>query len=405
MADEAHDAIQTGEEHHLEPEEKVTPLELFFDLVFVFALTQVTSLMSANPTWEGLAQGMLVLAVVWWAWAAYSWLTNTIDPDEYVARISIFAAMVAMFIVALAAPQAFGDYGFLFAGAYFVVRAIHIVLYAYASPSVDITSAVKRFAPGVLFGCTMLVIAATQDGVLQAALWMTAIVFDFTAPVTGGMRGWEVHPAHFAERYGLIMIIAIGESIVAIGVGLEGVNLSFGLLLTASLGMLVAASLWWAYFDVIALAAEMKLREVEGTERAKMARDSYSYIHLAMIAGVILLALGLKKAIGHAHDPLEIEIALALCGGVALYYVGHVMFRERNMGSLNVQRLLAALACLSLIPVATEVDAILTVAALCVICFTLTIYEIVRFRDARERIRGGGLPESMMGAEGAGSPG
>jgi low temperature requirement protein LtrA len=405
VADEAHDAIETGEEHHLEPEEKVTPLELFFDIVFVFALTQVTGLMSANPTWDGIAQGMLVLAAVWWAWAAYSWLTNTIDPDEYVARIAIFAAMVAMFIVALATPRAFGDYGFLFAGAYFVVRAIHIVLYAYASPSVDITAAVKRLAPGVLFGCALLVIAATQDGVLQAALWMTAIAFDFTAPVRGGMRGWEVHPAHFAERHGLIMIIAIGESIVAIGVGLSGVDLTFGLLVTASLGLLVAASLWWAYFDVIALAAEMKLRELGGAERAKMARDSYSYLHLPMIAGVILLALGLKEAIGHAYDPLSIEIATALCGGVALYYVGHVMFRERNMGSLNAQRLLAALACLALIPVATEADAILTVAALFAICFALAVYEAVRFREARERIRGGGLPESMMSAEGTGSSG
>ena len=387
---------ETGADQHLEPEEKVTPLELFFDLVFVFAITQVTSLMSHDPTWEGLGRGMLVLAAIWWAWVAYSWLTNTIDPEEDLSRLGIFAAMAGMFVVALAAPQAFDTYGVLFGCAYFVVRALHIVMYAYASPTVGIRDAVRRMAPAMMIGVGLLIVAGTQDGTLQASLWVLAILIDYTSPIRGGMEGWEVHPAHFAERHGLIVIIALGESIVAIGLGLQGVGLDFGLVVGALLGLTVAAALWWAYFDIVAIVAERKLSVTGGTERASIARDSYSYIHFLMIAGIVLLALGVKKAIAHAYDPLDTVPAIALCGGVALYFLGHVAFRLRNVHSLSRQRLAAALACLALIPLATQADALIALGAVAAVCVGLIAYEAVHFREARERIRAGGLPESMM---------
>jgi low temperature requirement protein LtrA len=378
-----------------EEEERVTPLELFFDVVFVFAITQVTSLMAHHPTSEGVGQGLLVLAAIWWAWAAYSWLTNTIDPDEDLARIAMFAAMTAMFIVALAVPGAFGNHGVLFACAYLVVRVLHIVVYAYASPTVHIRAAVARLVPGVTLACGLLIVAGTQDGVVQAGLWCAALLFDYTAPLWG-TQAWAVHPSHFVERYGLIVIIALGESIVAIGLGLNHTSLDAGQLAAAALGLLLAASLWWAYFDVVAIAAERKLRSLDGLEQAHMARDSYSYLHLPMIAGIVLLAFGVKKVVGDVHSPLETVPAVGLCGGVALYLAAHVAIRLRNMGTLNRHRTLAATACLAMIPVALNADALLALGAVTGICAALILFEAIRFREARERIRSGGLPESMM---------
>ena len=389
------------EDPHVEGEERVAPLELFFDLVFVFAITQVTTLMSHDPSWRGLGQGLLVLAEVWWAWAAYGWLTDNVDADETVARLAMFGAMIGMFVAALAAPEAFDRYGVLFGCAYFAVRALHIVIYAFASETVELRQAVKRLAPGVLIGCGLLIAAGTQDGVVQAAFWCAAIAFDWSAPLIVGTRGWEVHSSYFAERYGLIVIIALGESIVAIGVGLSGVALDAGLLIGASLGVVIAASLWWTYFDVVALAAERKLASLSGEEQNALARDSYSYLHFPMIAGIVLLALGVKKAVLHVDQPLEAVTATALCGGVALYLGGQIAFRLRNVRTLSAQRTIAAAACLALIPLATEIDAGFAIAAVAVVVVALTTYEATRFREARERIRAGGLPGSML-ASGSG---
>jgi low temperature requirement protein LtrA len=385
---------------HVEAEERVSPLELFFDLVFVFAITQVTVLMSNDPSWRGLGQGLLVLAEIWWAWAAYGWLTNNIDAEETLARLSMFGVMIGMFAVALAAPEAFDRYGVLFGCAYFVVRALHIVIYAYASESVDMQQAVKRLAPGVVVGCGLLILAGTQDGPIQALLWCAAIALDWSAPLVSGTAGWHVHASYFAERYGLIVIIALGESIVAIGVGLSGVTLDAGLIFGAALGVIIAAALWWAYFDVVALVAERKLASLSGEQQNALARDSYSYLHFPMIAGIVLLALGVKKAIGHVYEPLDIAPAVALCGGVALYLAGHIAFRLRNVGSWNRQRTIAALACLALVPLATNADSLIALAAVAAVVVVLTTFEAIYFREARERIRSGGLPGSMLGSAG-----
>jgi low temperature requirement protein LtrA len=393
-------AETTTSDTHIEEEERVAPLELFFDLVFVFAITQVTALMSHDPTWRGLGQGLLVLAEIWWAWAAYGWLTDNIDADETVARLSMFAALIAMFVVALAVPEAFDRYGVLFGCAYFVVRGLHIVIYAYASETVDMRQAVKRLAPGVFVGCGLLIVAGTQDGPVQALLWCAAIALDWSAPLLSGTAGWQVHASYFAERYGLIVIIALGESIVAIGLSLSGVDLDAGLILGAALGVVISAALWWAYFDVVALVAERKLASLEGEAQNALARDSYSYLHFPMIAGIVLLALGVKKAIGHAYGPLDLAPAVALCGGVALYLAGHIAFRLRNVQSWNRQRTIAALACLALIPLATNADSLLSLAAVAAVVVGLTTYEAIRFREARERIREGGLPGSMLGSSG-----
>ncbi len=370
-------------------EERVTPLELFFDLVFVFAITQVTGLMAAQPTWQGLARGLLVLAALWWAWVAYSWLTNTVDPEEGVARVVVFVSMAAMLIVSLAVPEAFDEHALLFACAYFVVRLMHIALYWEAGrDDPALQGAVARMAPGVTAGPLLLIVASAFDGPAQGVVWCIALVIDYGGVLVAGPSGWRVSPSHFAERHGLIVIIALGESIVAIGAGgAADIDLAFGEIAAATLAICVLSSLWWAYFDVVAPVAERKLTEATGAARAALARDSYSYLHLPMIAGIVLLALGIKKTIGDVHKPLETVPAVALCGGVALYLLAHIAFRLRNVGTLNRQRLVIALACCALVPFAREVDALAALAAVTGLCMGLIAYEAIRFSEARARVR------------------
>ncbi len=371
-----------------EPEQRVTPLELFFDLVFVFAITQVTGLMAHHPTWEGLGQGLLVLAAIWWAWVGYSWLTNTVDPDEGLNRLAVFAAMAAILVCSLAVPGAFGDEALLFGVAYFLVRALHVVLYLRAARGdARLRGAVLRLAPAVIVGPALLVLAGFLGGGAQAAVWIIALTIDYAGPVVSGVEGWRLSPGHFAERHGLIVIIALGESVVAVGAGSGGIGVDAGIVTAAVLGIAIAATLWWAYFDVVAVVAERTLRRARGTDRNRRARDAYSYLHLPMIAGIVLFALGAKKTLAHVEDPLKAAPAVALCGGVALYLVAHVAFRWRNVHSLNRQRLVAAAACAALIPLALSAPALVALGAVAAVCVALIAYEAIHFGAARARVR------------------
>jgi low temperature requirement protein LtrA len=376
------------EEHLVETEYRATPLELFFDLVFVFAITQVTSLMSEDPTWAGLARGLLLLAALWWAWVGYAWLTSTIDPGEGGARLAMLAAMGAMFIAALAAPKAFGADAVVFGVAYLGVRVLHVLLYALATDDVNVRQAIRTFAQTAILAPTVILVASATDGVLQGALWAGALAVDYLGPLRGA-EGWRFHPSHFAERHGLIIIIALGESIVAIGLGAADTPLDGGVIAAAVLGLAVSAALWWAYFDVVALVAERKLREATGVARNRMARDSYSYLHLPMVGGIVLIALGAKKTLAHVGDPLELVPAAALFGGTALYFLGHVAFRLRNVGTVSYRRLVVAGLCVALIPAATEVPALAAVGVLTALTVGLVAYEAIRYRAARHHVRHG----------------
>ena len=372
-----------------ESEQRVTPLELFFDLVFVLSFTQVTAKIVDDPTWEGLGEGLLILMAVWWAWGAYGWLTNAIDADQNANRLAMFSAMAAMLVVSLAIPEAFGDLGLLFGCAYFFVRAMHLLLYVRNTRQADDTdnlSAILRLAPGLLLGSALLIVAGALDGGARTSLWILAILIDWGTPLLFGTEEFNIKPGHFAERHGLIVIIALGESIVAIGAG-AGFQLETGEVVAAVLAIAAVASLWWAYFDVVAIVAERRLTEAPPGEQAPLARDSYSYIHFPMIAGIVLLAVGLKKTELAVDEPLKTVPAVALCGGVALYLLAHIAFRYRNVGTLNRQRGLAAVAALALIPLALEVDALWAVAAVTALLVALIAYEAIRFREARERVR------------------
>jgi low temperature requirement protein LtrA len=372
---------------------RVTALELFFDLVFVFAITQVTSLLAADPTWRGLGHGMLVLAALWWAWASYAWLTNSVDPEEGVARLVIFAAMAAMLVASLATPRAFAGDGLLFGVAYALVRVLHLALYSRVAGDAGVRTVVRRLAPTALTASALLVAAGAIGGSARTPLWVLALAVDYGGLLLIGVRGWQVAPAHFAERHGLIIIIALGESIVAVGVGLGGGGLSAGVVTAAVLGVAVAAALWWSYFDVVALVAERTLRGLEGDARNGMARDSYTYLHLPMVAGIVLFALGVKKVVAHVDEPLHTVPAVGLCGGLALYLAALVAFRLRNVRSINRQRTVAAVLLVALIPPATRVDALVALAAVTVLSCGLIAYEAVRFAAARDRVRHAGAIE------------
>jgi low temperature requirement protein LtrA len=369
-------------------EERVTPLELFFDLVFVLAFTQCTSLMSENPSWEGLAEGLLILGVLWWAWTGYAWLTSVLDPEEGDVRIVIFAAMGALLIVAICVPDAFDDLALEFALAYGVVRAAHIALFSIASrDDPDLRHSVVRLGESTAVGVSLLFAASFFDGTAQLALWALALALDMAGPFFFGSAGWKLVPGHFAERHGLIMIIALGESIVAIGVGAKA-HLTVGIAAAAVVGIALVAAMWWLYFDIVALVSERRLsRAPAGRERNELARDSYSYLHLPMVAGIILVALGLKKTLAHVDDPFETVIAFALLGGIALYLLGLVGFRLRHVHTLNRHRLVVAILMLALLPPAVELPALATVSLVTGILGVMIAYETRNYGEGRQRVR------------------
>jgi low temperature requirement protein LtrA len=375
-------------ERQIESEQRVTALELFFDLVFVFAITQVTGFLADQPTWGGLLRGLLLLGALWWAWAAYAWLTNTLNPEEGAVRLAMFGSMAAMLIVALATPNAFGADGVAFGVAYFIVRALHLVLYAIAGRGDrDLLRAVLRIVPTAILGPALLVVAGFYDEAAQLALWGAALAIDYLGVLVGHMRGWRVSPEHFVERHGLVVIIALGESIVAIGLGAAGLPLEAGLIAAALLGIAVAASLWWLYFDWIAFVAQARLAEATGAERAALARDLYSYLHLPMVAGIVLFALGLKTTLADVDGSLPTIPALGLCGGVALYLLAHVALRLRIGGGLGRGRPIAAVLLLGLILLARVVPALTSLGLVASVCVALIAYEALRYPQARAWIR------------------
>jgi low temperature requirement protein LtrA len=357
-------------------EKRVEPLELFFDLVFVFALTQVTARLAEDLTWGGLLRGLLVLGAIWWAWAAYAWLTNEVDGRRGGVRLVIVAAMIAMLLASLAIPGAFEDDALLFALAYLGVRIAHIGLFAAGTEHVDVRAAARALALTALTAPLLLLIASAFDGTAQVVIWIAALALDYAGGGLRGIGGWRLSPGHFAERHSLIVIIALGESIVAIGVGAKGIDLDGGELVAAALAVVVAASLWWVYFDGALERVEHRLHACpEGRERNEMARDAFSFLHLAIVSGIVLLALGVKKTLEHVDHDLKPVAAVGLCGGIALYLLADVAFRRRTLGRLEPPRLVAAAACAAALPLAIAIPALPALAVVAAICVALVAYE------------------------------
>jgi low temperature requirement protein LtrA len=400
VSTERHPRIQAVAE-----EARVTPIELFFDLVFVFAITQVTGLMGDDPSTQGIVRGLLVLSLLWWCWVGYAWLGNLVRADEGVGKVAMFVAMAAMFVVALSVPEAFDDLPegrsgpVVIALGYLAVRAVHLaILWAAARATDDaaLRRQLIRWAPSVVGGTAILLVASQLHGTAQTLAWAAALVADYVGTILAGASGWRLNSAaHFAERHGLIIIIALGESIVAIGLGVVQVPISGPIVAASVLGLTLAGAIWWAYFDVVSLIAERTLRRLRGASRARLARDAYSYLHLPMIAGIVLMALGLEEVLAgvagegeHAiGDPLATLPLVAMYTGVALFLVGHVAFTFRVEQIVKVRRLVAAALMLVLIPVGLELSALGALAVLVAVMVILIVVETLRFAEARERIR------------------
>jgi low temperature requirement protein LtrA len=382
VPDDARDELEP------DPEHQVTPLELFFDLTFVFALTQVTILLANDPTWHGIFRGMLALAALWWAWCVYAWFTSAMDVDEGGIRLLMLAAMGAMFTAALAVPGAFGDDAVLFGVAYFVVRLIHLLLSTIVvrdDPSRR--GALLRFAPTALLGASLLVVAGFLDGNDRIAVWIVALAIDYLGPaVIGTGEGWRVAPEHFAERYALIILIALGESLIAIGLG-AGFDLDAGVIAAAALGIAVVSALWWLYFDVAAIIARRQLMQAVGLELHRLALHAYSYLHLPIAAGIVLFALGLKTTVADVGETLDTVPAVALCGGAALYLLGHVAFLFRMTRHLFRRRTIGAVALVALIPLAVVIPALAALALVSAVCAFVVAYEAIRHREHRVQVR------------------
>lgn len=364
------------------------PLELFFDLVFVLALTQCTALMVHHPTWEGIAQGILVLALLWWTWTGYAWLTSVVDPEEGSVRLALVAAMAALLIAALAIPHAFGEYAVQFVVAYSIVRFAHIGLFLLASrDDPGLRRSTSGLAAGASIGIVLLLVGALIGGTAQFVLWFAAAALDIGEPFFFGAEGWRLEPSHFAERHGLIVIVALGESIVALGVGSD-IGLTMGVTVGAVLGVALVFELWWIYFDIVAIANVRRLvGATEGRERNELARDAYSYLHFLLVTGIVLAALGLHDVLAHPADELKLVPAFALYGGVAVYLLGHVALRLRGARTLNRQRLVLALALFALIPVAMAVPADWSLAIVVALLAAMITYETRGYGEGRSEVR------------------
>ncbi|MBP2325747.1 low temperature requirement protein LtrA [Kibdelosporangium banguiense] len=380
-----------------------TTLELFFDLVFVFALTQVTALMAETPTWHGLLRGTLLLAVIWWPWIGYSWLSNLVKADEGTARVAMLVAMAAMFLLALAIPEAFDDLPgeldgpLVFAFCYLLVRVVHLWLFWIAAEDDEgLRAQLLRFLPSVVGGTMLLAIASQTSGVTQTALWGAAVVADYGGTYLSGTKGWRLNSAkHFAERYGLIIIIALGESIVAIGVGVTHLPISWPIVVAAVLGLTIAGSLWWSYFDTHVLLCERALTQAEGDERVRMGRSAFTYLHLPLLIGIVMLALGLKKVLGYVGgekghtlaDPLYGPPLWAMYGGVSLFMFGYAAVAWRCMRNLKVQRVVLGVVLLVLVPLVSYMPALGSLGVLTLLLTGLIGYEWVKYQELRGAIR------------------
>jgi low temperature requirement protein LtrA len=364
-------------------ERRTSSVELFWDLVFVFAVTQVSTLLAHDLTWAGFGRAMLVLALVWWAWSAFVWVTNAHDPRASHVRGLLFVAMILTFVVALAVPRAFGDDATIFVLAYAAVRFLHLGLYVDAARRGNASfSAIAGFGTTVIIGMVLLFIGSELSDPARMILWVAAAAIDYAGPawltrerLVGLQR---VAVAHFAERYSLFIIICLGESIIAVGLGATGHELTGELVAGVALSLLVTIGLWWTYFGNAADAAEERLRTHDQPVLA--AADGYSYIHLLLVAGIIIFAVGAREAVAHVADPLGDPARLAFCGGVALYLVGHAGFTLRMMGTVRAEKLLAALATLVVFAAGSDLPAWATAALVATILGLLVARETLAER-------------------------
>jgi low temperature requirement protein LtrA len=358
----------------------VSPVELLWDLVFVFAVTQVGTLLSRELSWAGFGRAMLVLALVWWAWSAYVWVANAEDAESPAFLLTLLAALVLIFISGLAIPHAFGEHATLFAVTYAGVRFMHLALYAHSARHGHASwEAIAGFSLTVLAGMALLIAGSLLTLSWQVALWTAAVVIDYAGPLLTRrrLRGLQhVAVAHFAERYGAFIIICLGESIVAVGLRAAGEPLHVELVAIVALGLLITIGLWWTYFGRAAALAAASLADHD--EPVLAGSDAYSYLHLALVAGIIIFSVGMRHALSAIGAPLAEDARLALCGGLALYLAGHAAFSARLLGTVCREKVVATAALLAIFAFGSGWSAWVVVAGDALVIALLCAWEVAR---------------------------
>ncbi len=371
-----------------EEERKTSYIELFFDLVFVFAFTQVTALILEDTSPQGFLRSALVLAMVWWAWSAYTWMTNAIDVDNSVTRLIMFAAMAAGFFMALSVPDAFQDEAAWFAVAYFVARVLNSMLYAWGvRGDPGQLRAVARLTPWFVLAAVIALIGGFVDPDYRAWVWLASLAIDVVGTLMAARGDWRVSPSHFAERYALIVIIALGESIVAIGIGTSDLERDATYALSVVVAFAGVAALWWAYFDFTAVAAERSLRRASPAARGQLARDVFTFFHYPVVLGIILYAVAGKKTLEHPLDPLSDAGRWALGLGVAAFLCAFALMRFRVLRRIAWERLGAAAVALVVAVALDGTDAIVTLGVVILVLILSVAVETARLHEIRAALR------------------
>jgi low temperature requirement protein LtrA len=374
-------------------EQRATSLELFYDLVFVFAVTQVSHHLLDALTWRGAGQSALLLLVVWWSWNYTTWVTNELDPESPVVRLLMIAIMLASLVMAAAIPEAFGAKAGLFVGAYLAIQVgRHTFLtFAAAGPRTIERERAGRILTWFVAAGVFWVAGANADGAARTVLWLIALAIDYGAPlalfwVPGrsyiGEGAWQVSTAHFAERFGLFIIIALGESIVLTGATISTARLDAPTIVAFATSFLITAALWWLYFTYVMRIAERRLEMA--ANRTRVARDAYTYLHVAFVAGIIVSAVGDELIIAHPSEPLTGPEVAAVVGGPAIYLLAHALFRLRLTGTVGRRRPAGAAACALAGVLAADADALVVGALVLVVLVAVIGSEhIAALRRAR----------------------
>jgi low temperature requirement protein LtrA len=376
--------------------QRVSMFELLFDLVFVFAFTQITDFMAHSESAVGVLQAMIMLAMLWWLWSSYGWLTNQTSVEDGVLRVGMVVAMCGVFVFALAIPSAFERGNAVSAGlvigiAYFLVRLVHVGLYLVAAgEDRALRRQVMRSSVSGWVSVILIFGGVVAPAPIQTWLWLAAIIADIVLTyVTSHDGDWRIHSAaHWAERHGLVIILALGESVVAIGAGAAGSTLTLAIIGGSVLALLLTTGLWWLYFDVISDAAQDRLSTTDDRGRVALATDAYTFVHLLLISGIVISALGVEEvmhSVGSSH-PLGLFGSCALFGGTALYLFGHALFWRRVGGTWKVWRLAGATVLVALIPLGLVGTPLLDLGAAVAITGIVVAVESIRFSKQRAEI-------------------
>ena len=358
-------------------DQSATFIELFFDLVFVFSVTQVVGLLHDGLTPTSVGQAVVVFWLVWWAWTQFTWALNAADTTHALVELGTLSATAAAFFMAIALPEAFGERALWFAAAYVLVRVIGLVLYAWVSwENTARRAAVRGFALFSVSGLVAVLLGAFLGGVWQYGLWGLVFLLDVAAARSGNqVKGWDIHPEHFVERHGLFVIIALGETLIVAGGGLTEGEWGGSLIAVAVLAVAITCAFWWTYFTRAQPALEHALASLDGNEQAAVARESFTLLHFPMMAGVILHAYAVEEIVAHPTEPLTLALRLALAAGVALFVGGLGAALWRGTDEPPWSRLLITLATLSAVVTVGGVAPLVTLAIILVGVATVAVVE------------------------------